>query len=506
MKWLLILVILIACPCFAQTPACGLEADGSNKVPPDWATFTAPAKGASYTDATFGCQVTRLTSGSADFAGTQYAVEEYYSTVTSITSDDALIWVMRDDGSSYIIQNPLVTGQNGTAVPIANMPTTGGRTIQWDRNTGNLFYYINNTDNVLRSGTVTGRPSCLTGGTCTVTSVVVHAFSEYALVGMMDETRESIDGCHLVMEGQVSAGTAIDVFTWDSCTNTKSMPYTTSCTGNVTDNNDACLHKIQIAGDNSIFYLLETANVENLWNGTTSICEQGDCSAGAVGTEHGDAGLDLYGSSVWISGADRDVYGSGQPNPCPYTSYYGLSKILANTPTTGLVCLWDFNPSGLPSGPGGGGWHVGYGGSPTMPWATISWFDISPAEYFGNNGSYAAPTSANWPTYNGEIDYVNIGTTQSGSTNGNSGVYRLAYARSRTEEGFFAQVLANSSFDGKYIVFNSNMAYGNGGCTGNWHVANECEDVYLLSGPNGTPLLQNAVVPGPPTIMQAATR
>jgi hypothetical protein len=470
-------------------------ADGSNKVPTDWATFTAPVKGASYTDATFGCQVTRLTNGATDFAS-QYAVVVYYSTVKSMNADDALVWVERDDGSPYIIQNPKVTGTNGTAVTTTNMAPTGSRPIMWDRNTPNLFYYINNTDNVLRSGTVTGRPACLVGGTCTITSAAVHTFSEYGLVGMMDETYESVDGCHIVLEGQASAGTVISVFTWNVCTNVKSTPFTTTCTGNVTDANDSCLHKQQVAGDNSIFYLLETPNTENLWNGSTSICQQ-NCSSGGAGTEHGDAGLDLSGQSVWLSGADSDVYGSGQPNPCPYTSFYGLSKILANTPTTGLVCLWDFNPSGLPSGPGGGGWHVGYGGNSVMPWATVSWFDISPAEFFGNNGSYAGPTSSNWPTYNGELDYVNIGASQSGATNTNPNVYRLAWARSRTEEDFFAQVLANSSFDGKYIVFNSNMAYGNGGCLGTWHVTNECDDVYLLSGPNGGPLLTQNGPPAP---------
>jgi len=276
--FMFVLLLMCGCECSAQgqasstNPVCGLTADGSNKVPSDWDTFTAPAKGGSYTDATFGCQVTRLTDGSTDFGATQYAVANYYATVDAMSADDGLIQVQRDNGSNYIIQNPYVTGQNGTAVPSGSMPGMNSGYIMWDRSNGSLFYYTTGTS--LMSGTVTGRPSCLTTFNCTVTTAVVHTFSEYAggAVSLMSETTMSVDGCHVVVEGQTAVGSSpINVFTWNICDSTKSTPYTTSCNGNVTSAADSCLHKMQIAGDNNIFMLLETSNSEVLWNGTSTV-------------------------------------------------------------------------------------------------------------------------------------------------------------------------------------------------------------------------------------------
>ena len=55
----------------------------------------------------------------------------------------------------------------------------------------------------------------------------------------------------------------------------------------------------------------------------------------------------------------------------------------------------------------------------------------------------------------------------------------MAQARSRSAEGYWATPRAAISRDGKYIVFDSNMAYPNG-CSGKVHVKNECMDVYLI--------------------------
>src|SRR5271163_2615700 len=106
----------------------------------------------------------------------------------------------------------------------------------------------------------------------------------------------AVDGCHVVVEGQTAVGSSpINVFTWNICDSTKSTPYTTSCNGNVTSAADSCLHKMQIAGDNNIFMLLETSNSEVLWNGTSTVCIQGGGGCGGGVTTHGDAGLDLSG-------------------------------------------------------------------------------------------------------------------------------------------------------------------------------------------------------------------
>jgi hypothetical protein len=58
-------------------------------------------------------------------------------------------------------------------------------------------------------------------------------------------------------------------------------------------------------------------------------------------------------------------------------------------------------------------------------------------------------------------------------------VYRLAHARSRSSEGYWAEPRAALSRDGKYVIFTSTMAYPNG-CPSNMHVPGECLDVYLI--------------------------
>jgi hypothetical protein len=115
-------------------------------------------------------------------------------------------------------------------------------------------------------------------------------------------------------------------------------------------------------------------------------------------------------------------------------------------------------------------WHVGYRGSASQPWAAVSFFDgrkPSP-EFFNRNPNFEAPSSSDWELYEGEIVLARID---------GGAVYRLAYARSRSAEGYWAQPRAANSRDGKYVIFDSNMAYADEGCpTG----IENCTDVYLI--------------------------
>ena len=56
-------------------------------------------------------------------------------------------------------------------------------------------------------------------------------------------------------------------------------------------------------------------------------------------------------------------------------------------------------------------------------------------------------------------------------------IQRLAHARSRSAESYWAQPHAAISRDGKYVIFDSNMAYAQKGCPSG---ITDCSDVYLI--------------------------
>ena len=154
---------------------------------------------------------------------------------------------------------------------------------------------------------------------------------------------------------------------------------------------------------------------------------------------------------------------SGITNPCPSGS--GIDeRQLDNFQSS--ICLLDNQPS----------WHVSYRGSVTQPWITLSLFDdrsLGPEFFTSDTTRYEAPTLSNWGLYEDEVVVVKADA---------SVVYRLAHARSRSEEpypGYWAQPHAAISRDGKYITFTSNMAFANG-CPANMHVAGDCSDVYVI--------------------------
>jgi len=58
-------------------------------------------------------------------------------------------------------------------------------------------------------------------------------------------------------------------------------------------------------------------------------------------------------------------------------------------------------------------------------------------------------------------------------------IYRLAHARSRSAESYWATPRAALSRDGRYVIFSSNIAHPNG-CPAKMHVPEECTDVFLI--------------------------
>jgi len=431
-------------------PTCGKSGDSSNHVPTDWSSFVPPAKGQSYVDVTFGCTVTRLTDASSEvWSGSFYLpLGMGYATVSPFNADDS--YLMLGDGWG----RRLVTDLTGNVVvPIGNVPGGNDGWYLWDATNAKVFYYTNG--NSLMKGTISG---------AAVTTAVMHQFSEYAAINMMDETDVSQDGAHVVIVGGDTSGSSSEnVFVYNLVTNSKGPVYTTSCTGSVNGPNNGCLHKLIETPDNNVIIQFASDGTgpeqgNRLWTGGTPLAHLQD------GANHLDAGYDLNGNAVFIE-VGRSSTLSGESNPCP--SGWGLDVRQIYNPSS-AVCLLDNQPS----------WHVGYRGNQNQPWVGLSFFDggrTPSPEWFDNTSNYTAAAASTWQLYEDEIVVARID-----ANNNPTLIYRLARAYSRSNEDFNAQPHAAISRDGTYIAFTSNMAYAHSGCPANFQTATNCTDVFII--------------------------
>lgn len=427
-------------------PLCGQPNDKLVHVPPNWAAFVPPAKGGSYVDPVFGCTITRLTDASSEDPtgdGHFLAVHHYYATLSPVNANDSML-LLDDDWGGWF-----VTDVNGNiVVPKSNMPSGNNGTRLWDASDPNAFYYTSGQS--LMKGTISGS---------SVIAATVHQFSEYAAINFLDENDLSQDGAHVVIVGGDNTGASPEnVFDYNFAANTKGPVYTTTCHGPVNGPNNSCLHKLVQTADNNIIiqFAGEGSGAEQgnrLWNGTTPLPHMQDA------TSHLDAGYDILGNPVFIT-MNNSFTLAGLTNPCP--SGWGLDvRSIYNI--TSAVCLLDNLPS----------WHASYRGGPNQPWVALSFFDYGrtqSSEWFNTNSNYAAPSASNWQLYEDEIILARVD---------GSAIYRLAHARSRSMVDFWATPRAAISRDGKYVVFDSNMAFPNG-CPSNMHVLTECSDAYLI--------------------------
>jgi len=431
-------------------PICGISGDTSTHVPSDWTGFTPPAVSQSYVDSLFGCTVTRLTNGSGETLadGTHPGLMNFYSTLTAMNASDTLVFITYNNGSWRISDL-----HGNTVVSAANMPSMNGHAV-WDAANGSVFYYASN--NTLYKGTISGS---------SVTPTALHSFSEYSGIVLPDAGDLSQDGDHLALMGQNSNNT-MDVFVLSLGQQTKTSVYTTMCTisGSITSTGQpGCVHKLLLSADNllSIGFAQNGTGTEQgvrLWNGSSLIHLQDSM------TSHYDHGYDMNGSPI-TTGRDNPSSLASFTNPCP--SGWGLDVRQQGNFTSS--CLLDNQPE----------WHISYRGSASQPWIAISFFDTrTPGpEYFTSDANYQTPSSSNWQRYEDEIILARVDANNANSNN--TGIYRLALARSRSQESYWAQPHATISRDGNYVVFTSNMAYPNG-CPANMHVPNECSDVYFI--------------------------
>ncbi len=429
-----------------SSPDCGLLNDAKRHLPPNWQTFVPPKVGYSYVDPVFGCTVKRLTDSSREdtlWNGTHTSLGIYYSTFTPMNSTDSLLMISSDDGA-WRIEN---TAAKVVIAPDSMPKMNDGHPV-WDASDGNAFYYT--YENGLYKGEV---------GAQRVTGSLLKRFTEYRGITSPDSADLSQDGDHIALVG-LNADDTLDAFVWSLGRREKTSVYRTSCTANkwgVTQTpQPGCLHKILLTPDNllAIDFTNDGTGREQgvrLWDGNELWHLQDN-------TNHMDTGYDLAGVPVFID-LGRESTLRGEKNPCP--SGWGLDvRQIHNVQSA--KCLLDDQPS----------WHVSYRGSGSQPWVALSFFDDrdNGPEFFNKDVRFQAPTPANWLLYEDEI----ILTSIDGKT-----VYRLAQARSRSSENYSAQPHGAISRDGKYVLFNSNMAYPDG-CPAKMHVATECTDVYMI--------------------------
>jgi len=423
-------------------PTCGKLNDGLVHLPTNYDTFTPPAAGQSYVDPVYGCTVKRLTNGSAETLGdgTHPGLMNFYSTLTAINAGDTTFFAVATDGNWSIRDT-----SGNIVVPTSNVPGFSGHPV-WDAANGNVFYYAQG--NSVYSGTISGS---------SVIGTVLHTFSEYIAVTSMDMADLSQDGDHMALIGQNSNST-MDIFVWSFSQKTKTSIYTTTCTGSVAGaGQPGCLHKLQLTPDNrlTIQFVNEGTGAEQgvrLWTGSTLVHMQD------VNTNHYDTGSDLNGNPIFASVVNSTIL-SSVTSPCP--SNWGLDLRQLNNMGS-AICLLDNQPY----------WHVSYRGGASQPWITLSFFDSrTPGpEFFSTDSNYQTISTSNWQLYEDEIILAKVDASK---------IYRLAHARSRSMESYWAQPHGSISRDGKYILFSSNMAHPNG-CPANMHVANDCSDVYMI--------------------------
>jgi hypothetical protein len=319
-----------------------------------------------------------------------------------------------------------------------------------------VFYYTNG--NSLMTGTISGS---------SVTSATVRQFNtppqKYTAINIMDSPDVSIDNTNVVLVGGDNTGLSPEeVFNYNFARDITGPVYTTlTCTGSVNTHNNGCLHKLITTADNNLMIQFASDGSlpeqgERLWAGGTLTVLQDN-------TSHLDAGYDLNGNAIYVERGNSFSVPTFT-NPCP--SGWGLDvRNIYNT--SSAVCLIDNQPA----------WDVGYQGNAQQPWVVLSYFDSrtpSP-EWFDTDSNYAAPNPSNWYLYEDEIQVVRID-----AQNNSSLIYRLARAYSRSNEDFYAQPHAAISRDGRYIAFNSNMAYAHTGCPANFYSSTGCSDVYVI--------------------------
>jgi hypothetical protein len=378
-----------------------------------------------------------------------------------------------DSGNYYVVD---LSGKK--IIDQSHMPCYRSGQPLWAFSDPSSFYY-DGCDNVLRKFTITG--------TNTGNVTVIHTFSEYSNVTNTDASDISQDGDHLLLAGMHTglsgASVPIDIFSYSLSQGTKSFLYTTtSCKGTVgttlgaQPSND-CIHKMEITPTNQGIVQFNGSQCPEC-NGNQYIINSNGSLTQVLNSIHFMPGWDSTGTHPLVVTLRDTLHG----DPC--WNQGGLTALYLDTMTDHCLFSVDYQGS-----------HVSYGGGPNQPWVEYSDEPENATGYLNNNSNFRTPvscaldtnlSSACWWPYSGEIFVVrvdSVGNTSSPGGTSAGKVYRLAHQRSRGAAGYWSQARGTISRDGKYIIFDSNMAYLNG-CPSQTPSAEasggDCTDVYWI--------------------------
>ncbi len=465
----------------AGAPACGINNNQDAVILSNYDTFTPPPVGDSYIDPFTGCTITRITDSVADNAG--YAV--YYSSISAINANGDYILVTNTFNGGWILKagTNLSGVKPGTTI-IADFPNQ----CRWDISNPLVCYYIEHSS--VKKYTLSG--SCTSSSNCPINKSTIASISGYSSTNMPDEADISQDGTTLFFIGYNSNGT-MDLNTFNLNTLSVTNWYTTQCAGSP-GTQPGCIHKTQLSalGEPIVTYPNNGSSGESgtVWyHAASGVMTQTHLQNN---TSHLDSGLDINGNSIFLQ--DRLDKSVGQ-DACPDRQWSGSiggggSDMSSPSAPASGTCVFNKNWASP---------HISYRGGPGQPWFTISFFDTrSPGpEFFTTDGNYVPPTCTQehtttsgtcWYPHEAEVDMVNISTNMNAAGSGPLGaVYRMAQARSRTEENLWVQITATMSHNGAFIAFNSNMAHVSG-CSSNIQGNTGCGDVYIISAAGGAPL------------------
>ncbi len=455
---------------------CGLLDDGVAHIPENYTTFAPPALGGSYRDTLTGCMVTRVATTDAVHG---------YSLSEPFNSNSTYMFVRSNQGGHLRIID--LTGS--VIVPSSKMPTMNGSTFQplWAVSDPNSFYY--GSGGLLKKGTISGLPTCGQSHTCTITSTTVRDFAGiYNGIGVgIGDYDLSEDGDHIAFVAQEAFDTQLIISVWELSTAKEINKYVTKTSDcverNVThDTQPACLHRLQIDPLNRPIMdwcckWPETGR--SYWNGST-LTQFLDTNS----STHSDVGKDINGNAILVQVHNAMPNGTGQNDAC--NGHGGISWLQLDTLTDHCLYAIDYSAD-----------HISYRGGPSQPYVLFDSAGGCPgAGYFNNSPSFHAPTTA-IPLFQGQcpvegdvrpefsiIALVRIDTV--GSTIGALGTPKavlVAQHRSRTNGKYWTQPRSSISRDGRYVAFDSNMAYVNGlGC--GLKNPQDCIDVYVVKVQN----------------------
>ena len=391
-----VVLVVVAPMILASIPAdaaCGLT-DLAPHPAPAYDVFDPPPRGGSYVDPVFGCVVTRLSDGLAQFGD---RVHHEYATMSPFNRDSTRLLL-------HTCCQFFVTDPSGTVlVPPDVLALPASAEPRWSRTDADVFYY--HAGNEIRTFDVR-----------TQVHSVVRTFERYASIDFCGGASElSEDGDHLAV-----CGDRTDVFVYRFSTGetfpARALPLNCG---------------VQVTPDNHV--LVDACDRVDLYDAAMTAARTVVPFGG-----HLNVGRDLDRSEILLIIASNDLA------PAPGCEQNGVEKIrLSDGAKTCLMPLYWGESAHLAVSDDG--------------WVLVSNTDetpytADPGDIFRGTAEPPPLTppdvDAEWGTFFNEITLVSVDGSR---------LRRLAHHRTRRLDHYWHQPRAAISRDGSYAVFDSNF-------------------------------------------------